>query len=661
MNLNNRLIFLKYKIKKSISKFLDLDLSYKISYIIFGFKKILDKQYFIGLFYLIFEILYILFFLKYGIFNIKKLYTLGTNPPSWNITIDGFYDFKFNDNSIMILIYGLFTILSVLLFFYIWHKNNNSIYTNYRIKNYKKYDYYFNELISFYDNKSINNDESLNKIIKIKKNDIENILSKMNCKSRYIKNLIYESIIIQYNKINNSKIFFNYKIENNLLYGKNNLYSKKIHDFDLLIFFYSSYFKMKKYYDDIINYCINNKIVNKSKYLKNKLILYFLNTYNLDIKDANKIYLLLKKNQNNNFNQNDIKNIIKKIKINKNNYMMKFSNKYYPYYNTLKDEIKLLLDKKFYILILFFPILGILIFTIIPMLFSIFIAFTNYGNGHMPPMQLFNWVGFKNFFTIFFPSENSIYKGLPKALLKTINWTLIWAFFSTFSNYFLGIIVALMINKKGIKFKKMWRTIFIFTIAIPQFILLLSVGTLLKDSGAIGTLFFNIFNKRLGFGSINKFSNILITKILIILINIWIGIPYTILITTGILLNIPNELYESAKVDGANFFIQFKTITMPYILFVTGPYLITQFIGNINNFNIIYFLTGGNPSLSGDGLLGLGQTDLLITFLYKIITSNENPQYGIASSIGIIIFIICSILSLILFKKFKLFKEDTII
>lgn len=120
--------------------------------------------------------------------------------------------------------------------------------------------------------------------------------------------------------------------------------------------------------------------------------------------------------------------------------------------------------------------------------------------------------------------------------------------------------------------------------------------------------------------------------------------------TTGILLNIPRDLYESATVDGAGTVTQFTKITLPYILFVTGPYLITQFIGNINNFNVIYFLTGGGPNLAGT-VLQIGHTDLLITFLYKMITSDNNPQFGIASSVGIIIFVICAFFSIIMYNK----------
>ena len=295
-------------------------------------------------------------------------------------------------------------------------------------------------------------------------------------------------------------------------------------------------------------------------------------------------------------------------------------------------------------------------FSIIPLIFSIFIAFTNYSKGHEPPTQLFTWIGFDNFKTIFNPDPNTQFAMLPSALSKTLGWTLTWAIVATFSNYILGIIVALMINKEGIKFKKLWRTVFVMTIAIPQFISLLSIGTLLKDSGALGHWYNDTFGSRLGFGTDG--NAVFATKLIIILVNIWVGIPYTILSTTGILLNIPKDLYESAKVDGSSTFTQFTKITMPYILFVTGPYLITQFIGNINNFNVIFFLTGGGPALAGSGLLGLGETDLLITFIYKVVTSTSNPQYGIASAIGIIVFIICSFISIVMYSKSGSIKEE---
>ncbi len=316
---------------------------------------------------------------------------------------------------------------------------------------------------------------------------------------------------------------------------------------------------------------------------------------------------------------------------------------------SFKEQVNSLKNENFHLTILSLPVLGVVLFTIVPLLFSILIAFTNYSLGHQPPTQLFTWNGFENFITLFAAPADSVYSMLPSALMLTVGWTICWTIIATFSNYFLGIILALLINKKGIRFKKLWRTIFIMTIAIPQFITLMSIGILLKDTGAVGTWWAQTFGNRLGFGT-DPTNGALVSKIIIILVNVWVGIPYTMLSTTGILMNIPNDLYESATVDGAGTVTQFTKITLPYILFVTGPYLITQFVGNVNNFNVIFFLTGGGPNLSGTALQ-VGHTDLMITFLYKMITSANNPQFGIASAIGIVIFVICAFFSIIMYNK----------
>ncbi|MBQ2954975.1 MAG: sugar ABC transporter permease, partial [Clostridia bacterium] len=166
---------------------------------------------------------------------------------------------------------------------------------------------------------------------------------------------------------------------------------------------------------------------------------------------------------------------------------------------------------------------------------------------------------------------------------QVLLWTLIWAFFATFLNYFLGMLVAIMINKKGIKFKKLWRTILVMTIAIPQFISLLYVSKMFSADGLINGMLMNWgwIKQPLPFWTDPTWA-----RVTIIGINIWIGIPYLMLIATGILMNIPADLYESARIDGANAFQTYMKFTLPYILFVTGPYLLTSFTGNINNFNV---------------------------------------------------------------------------
>ena len=211
--------------------------------------------------------------------------------------------------------------------------------------------------------------------------------------------------------------------------------------------------------------------------------------------------------------------------------------------------------------------------------------------------------------------------------------------------------MAIIINQKRVKFQKLWRTLFVITIAVPQFVSLMLLSKFLLDEGPLNGLLLQL-------GWIKHYipflTDGLIAKITVIVVNLWVGIPYTMLICTGILMNIPQNLYEASLIDGASPVKQFTSITMPYMLQVTTPYLITQFVGNINNFNVIYLLTGGDPKTLG--LYQAGETDLLVTWLYKLTVSEKN--YALASTIGIIIFVITAVVSLIAYNNAKAVKEE---
>lgn len=305
------------------------------------------------------------------------------------------------------------------------------------------------------------------------------------------------------------------------------------------------------------------------------------------------------------------------------------------------EEIKDYFDERFHVTLLTIPVLGLLAFTVVPIIFTIFIAFTNYTRERIAPGELYWWVGFQNFVEVFNTgsAEQSATFG------KILGWTLVWAFFATFSNFILGIILALMINKKEIKFKAFWRTLFILTAAVPQFVTLLLMKMLLGDGTGLNAML----------GTHYPFlTNATWARCTVIIVNIWVGVPFTMLSTSGILMNIPEDLYESARIDGANAVQQFTKITFPYIFFVLTPYLISTFVGNINNFNVIYFLTGGGPD--SHLYYKSGETDLLVTWLYKL-TVNEG-DYKLAAVIGIFIFIICAVGSLIAFNMSKASKNE---
>ena len=119
------------------------------------------------------------------------------------------------------------------------------------------------------------------------------------------------------------------------------------------------------------------------------------------------------------------------------------------------------------------------------------------------------------------------------------------------------------------------------------------------------------------------------------------------LVVTGILMNIPADLYESANIDGASAWQQYSKITLPYMLFITGPYLLTSFTGNMNNFNVIYLLTGGGPKVQ-EYYGNAGKTDLLITWLFSLAVNDTH--YKLAAVIGIMVFIVVAVLSLVIYN-----------
>ena len=227
---------------------------------------------------------------------------------------------------------------------------------------------------------------------------------------------------------------------------------------------------------------------------------------------------------------------------------------------------------------------------------------------------------------------------------QVLVWTLIWAVFATFLNYFLGVLMAMLINRRGVRLKKLWRTLLVTTIAVPQFVSLLYVSKLFAADGLINGLL-------LSWGWIESplpfWTDPAWARVMVILINVWVGVPYVMLIATGILMNIPADLYEAARMDGANPLQTFTRITLPYMLFITGPYLLTSFTGNINNFNVIFLLTQGKPL--SIGMAGnAGSTDLLITWLYKMTVNDSN--YKLAAVMGVMVFLVCAAVNLAVYN-----------
>ena len=309
-----------------------------------------------------------------------------------------------------------------------------------------------------------------------------------------------------------------------------------------------------------------------------------------------------------------------------------------------KDDVKSLFDSNLHAFLLPLPVLGVVVFTILPLVFMIFMAFTNYSKLGSHTV-IFNWVGLKNFAKILNFSD-----AIGSTFWSVLGWTLVWAVAATFSNYFLGMILAMVINRKGTRAKGMWRAIFMLSAAVPQFVSLLLMRTIFSQNGIVNTL---LINNGIIDNAIPFWSNATLARVMVIVINIWIGIPFTVMQVTGILQSIPEEIYEAARVDGAGPVKIFFKITLPYMLFVTAPYLITTFAGNINNFNVIYLLSNGAPTPVGKTA---GKTDLLVTWLYKLTVDNQ--YYNLGAVIGIMTFIVLAVVSLVTYHNTASYKDE---
>ena len=309
-----------------------------------------------------------------------------------------------------------------------------------------------------------------------------------------------------------------------------------------------------------------------------------------------------------------------------------------------KTELLELLDKKFYRTVLFLPILGTLVFSVLPIVFMILIAFTNYG--YVLPPSLVDWVGFENFNKLFSIGE------IGPTFFKILGWNLLWAFSTTLINYILGLLLALLLNNKIVKGKAFWRLFPVLAYAIPGFITLTAFKFLFSLGGPINQMIEESGNPAIGF--LTK-DGTWYARIIGLFVNAWLTIPSVMLLATGVLSNISNDLYEAARIDGASKVKQFFDITLPFVVFATTPNLITSFIGNFNNFGVFYFL---RPNVISDGYFLSSDTDLLINWLYRL--SIDNTYYCIGAAISLIIFIITSAISLIIYVKSPAYRrEDT--
>ncbi len=306
-----------------------------------------------------------------------------------------------------------------------------------------------------------------------------------------------------------------------------------------------------------------------------------------------------------------------------------------------------------------FPIFGlapgfilVIVFVVVPLVFSVAVAFTNYSApAHLPANNTVDWVGLENFKELIGGHSN-----WSTGFVRIAVWTLVWAVMATFTCYFGGLIIAVQLKEINVRIAPVFRFIFILPYAVPGVVSMLVWKNLLNGS-------FGIVNRTLI--ALNIISEPIpwlgsprLAQFMCILVNLWAGFGYFMLLAMGTMTAISEDMNEAARIDGASKRQIFSKITMPLVLYQTLPLIIMSFAHNVNNFGAIYFLTNGAPSVSDSTITMAGATDILVTWIYKL-TMNM-MKYNYASVIAIMIFIVLAPFAIFQFRKTKAYKEGSV-
>jgi arabinogalactan oligomer / maltooligosaccharide transport system permease protein len=248
------------------------------------------------------------------------------------------------------------------------------------------------------------------------------------------------------------------------------------------------------------------------------------------------------------------------------------------------------------------------------------------------------YIGFHNFSRI---AHNKL---IRDPFLKVFVWTLFFATAVVFLSFALGLLLAITLNKPGLRFQRTYRVILIIPYAVPAFLsLLVWQGLLNDDFGVVNRVFHT---------SIPWLFDPWWARVSVIFVSVWLTVPYFFLVSLGALQSIPKELTEAAQVDGGAAWQVFRKVTLPLLLVAVAPLMIASFAFNFNNFNNIFLLTGGGPALDDSPIAGA--TDILLSYTYKIaFTASKGQDYGLATAIGIIIFFIVATISAVSFSRTK--------
>jgi arabinogalactan oligomer/maltooligosaccharide transport system permease protein len=229
-------------------------------------------------------------------------------------------------------------------------------------------------------------------------------------------------------------------------------------------------------------------------------------------------------------------------------------------------------------------------------------------------------------------------------------WTFVFAILSVATTFALGLFLAITFNDQRVRGRRVYRSLLILPYAFPGFL------SALVWRGMLNERFGFINEVLLGGASIGWLSDPWLAKIAVIGVNLWLGFPYMFLICTGALQAIPSDMVEAARIDGAGRWRIFRSLTLPLLMVSVAPLLISSFAFNFNNFSLIYMLTGGGPNFVGTPYV-VGHTDLLISMVYSVAFESGVKQYGVASALSIVIFLIVGVVSYLGFRRTRTLEE----
>jgi len=244
--------------------------------------------------------------------------------------------------------------------------------------------------------------------------------------------------------------------------------------------------------------------------------------------------------------------------------------------------------------------------------------------------------------------------GLRGPLITIIIWNFVFAFFSVFLTFSLGLGISILYGDPSFKGKKILRTLLLIPYTIPSLItILIWRGMFNPQLGVVNRIIESVFHVANG---PDWFLDASLARIAILIVNLWLGYPYFMLVTSGALQSIPGDIYEAAEVDGASPWRRFYNITLPLLLVSVGPLLIASFIFNFNNFNLIYAFVGGGPPIP-TATTQAGYTDILISYVYNLAFGSRGINYGYASAISLFVFAVVAVMSLLQFRFTNMWEE----